>query len=321
MAASIAASVLAAQVTARRKLDILARMRIPRLIPIALILAVAVSAVAQDAKRPPITGIEYVLIYAKNPAASRTFYTKELLLPEAKCPEKDCARYVVGKNQYIEVVPAGDRPDGMQMIAFRTTDAKGLLRYLAAHDQNVPDKLEKLKDGSLQFEITDTEGHRLAFIQPKTNFDEQGAISHRIIHFGFIVHNQADEDPLFRDLLGFRPYWHGGMQPDRTDWVSLQVPDGTDWVEYMLNIKPNADHHTIGVMNHFSLGVVNMDTTEAALEKTGWQPHGEEHKQMGKDGKMQLNVFDPDEVRVEFMNFQPSQKPCCSDFTGPRPTE
>jgi len=279
------------------------------------------SAAARDAQRPAITGIEYVRIYAKDPSASHKFYTKELLLPETKCPDKNCARYQVGKNQYVEVVPAGDHPDGMQLIGFRTTNAKGLLKYLAAHDQKVPDKVEKTKDGSLEFDMTDTEGHRLAFVQPASNSDQQGAISHRIIHVGFIVHNQADEDPLFRDLLGFRPYWHGGMQPDRTDWVSLQVPDGTDWIEYMLNVQPGPSHHLVGVMNHFSLGVVNMDITEAVLEKTGWQPHGEEHKQMGKDGKMQLNVFDPDEVRVEFMNFKPSEKPCCSDFTGPQPTE
>jgi catechol 2,3-dioxygenase-like lactoylglutathione lyase family enzyme len=140
-----------------------------------------------------------------------------------------------------------------------------------------------------------------------------------MIHAGFIVQNKLDLDPLYKDLLGFRPYWHGGMQPDRTDWISIQVPDGTDWIEYMLNVPPNASHRQVGVMNHFSLGVENMDTTEAALEKTGWQPHDGERKQLGKDGKMQLNVFDPDDVRIEFMNFQPSQKPCCSDFTGPQP--
>jgi len=292
-------------------------MRIARFICIAFLLA-SVS-VAQEAKRPPITGIEYVRIYAKDPGASRAFYTKELLLPEAKCPEKDCARYVVGKNQYVEVVKADARLDGMQVIAFRTNDAEGLRRYLAAHDQRVQDKLEKKKDGSAEFELTDAEDHRVIFVQPKSDSDQQGAISHRIIHAGFIVHNQADMDPLYRELLGFRPYWHGGMTDDRTDWVSIQVPNGTDWIEYMLNVPVPTDHHTVGVMNHFALGVVDMATTEAALQKTGWKPHGEEHKQMGKDGKMQLNVFDPDEVRVEFMNFKPSQKPCCSEFTGEQP--
>ncbi len=278
----------------------------------------SISAFAIDAKRPPITGIEFVRIYAKAPAASRNFYTKELLLPEAKCPKPDCARYQVGKNQYVEVVQAGDHPDGMQVVGFRTTNAEELRRYMAAHDLRVPDKVSRSKDG-LWFEFIDPEDHHLVFIQPKRDADVQGAISHRIIHVGFIVHNRADMDPLFKDVLGFRPYWHGGMQPDHTDWVSLQVPDGTDWLEYMLNVPTNANHHLVGVMNHFSLGVENMDTTEAALMKTGWQPHGEEHKQLGKDGKMQLNVFDPDEVRVEFMNFKPSGKPCCSEFTAEHP--
>jgi len=292
-------------------------MNIRHIVPVLVLFAL--SAFAQDAKRPPITGIEYVRIYAKDPAASRTFYTKELMLPETRCPGKNCARYQVGKNQYVEVVKATDDHDGIQVIGFRTSDANGLLRYLVAHDQKVPDKVQKMKDGSLEFQITDQEGHRIAFVQPKTNADQQGAISHRIIHTGFIVRNPINMNPLYKDLLGFRPYWHGGMQPDRTDWVSLQVPDGTDWIEYMLNVPGSANHRLVGVMNHFALGVENMDTTEAALMKTGWKPNNDEHKQLGKDGKMQLNVFDPDDVRIEFMNFQPSEKPCCSDFTAQHP--
>ena len=35
-----------------------------------------------------------------------------------------------------------------------------------------------------------------------------------------LVHSKDKEDAFYRDLLGFRPYWHGGMQPDKTDWVS-----------------------------------------------------------------------------------------------------
>jgi catechol 2,3-dioxygenase-like lactoylglutathione lyase family enzyme len=289
----------------------------------ALVLIAVISfpfAFSQDAKRPPITGIEYVRIYANDPVASQRFYTRELLLPEAKCPERDCARFQIGKDQYVEVVKAGSHPDGMQLVAFRTTDAEGLRKYLAAKQVKVPDPVEKLKDGSQQFTITDAEGHHIAFIQPASNSDQQGAISHHMIHVGFIVKNQADMDPLYRDILGFRPYWHGGMKPDRTDWVSIQVPDGTDWLEYMLNVPADANHHLVGVMNHMALGVENMDATDAALQKTGWRPHGEEHKQMGLDGKNQLNVFDPDDVRVEFMDFKPSQKPCCSDFTAQHPT-
>lgn len=295
----------------------LSRMKTARVTLIALLAAKA--AVAQEPRRPPITGIAYVRIYARDPAASHRFYTKELLLPEANCPVADCARYQVGKDQYVEVVKADQQSDGMQVIGFRTSDAEGLRRYLAAHHVTVPASVGKQKDGTAEFEITDAEAHRVAFIEPTATSDQRGAISHRLIHVGFVVKDRAAMDLLYHDLLGFRPYWHGGMRPERTDWVSSQVPDGTDWLEYMLNVPPSANHHLMGVMNHFSLGVENMDATDAALQNTGWKPHGEEHKQIGLDGKYQLNVFDPDEVRVEFMSFRPSQKPCCSDFTAPHP--
>jgi hypothetical protein len=42
--------------------------------------------------------------------------------------------------------------------------------------------------------------------------------------------------------------------------------------------------------------------------------------QMGKDGKWQANFYDPDGTRVEFMEFQPVMKPCCSEFTASSPT-
>jgi catechol 2,3-dioxygenase-like lactoylglutathione lyase family enzyme len=293
-------------------------MNTPRLMVIGLL--VATSARAQEVKRPPITGIAYVRIYAKDAAASRRFYTQELLLPETKCPGKDCARYQVGKDQWVEVVNAPQaQNDGMQVIGFRTTDAEALRRYLAAHNVPVPPAVEKEEDGSAAFTVADAEAHRIAFIEPHATTDQRGAVSHRLIHVGFMVKDRGAMDPLYKDILGFRPYWHGGMRPERTDWVSLQVPDGSDWLEYMLNVPPAPSHHLIGVLNHLSLGVANMDTTEAALERTGWTPHGEEHKQIGRDGKYQLNVFDPDEVRVEFMAFTPLQKPCCSDFTAPHP--
>ena len=295
----------------------LSRLNVLRIIlPAALLAPVAV---AQEAKRPPITGIAYVRIYAKDPVASQRFYTGELLLPKASCSAQDCARYQVGTDQYVEVVQAGQQPPGLQVIAFRTTDAEGLRRYLAAHNQKVPAAVRKREDGSAEFELTDVEGHRVAFLETQADSDRRGAISHRLIHVGFIVRDRAAMDRLYKDLLGFRPYWHGGMKPDRTDWVSSQVPEGTDWLEYMLNVPADASRHLIGVMNHLSLGVESMDATDVALQRTGWQPHGEEHKQMGLDGKYQLNVFDPDEVRVEFMTFTPSQKPCCSDFMGPHP--
>jgi hypothetical protein len=42
--------------------------------------------------------------------------------------------------------------------------------------------------------------------------------------------------------------------------------------------------------------------------------------QLGKDGKWQFNLFDPDDTRVELMEYGAVEKPCCSPFTAPNPT-
>jgi hypothetical protein len=44
-----------------------------------------------------------------------------------------------------------------------------------------------------------------------------------------------------------------------------------------------------------------------------------EEPKIGRDGKRQLNLYDPDMTRVELMEFTPTEKPCCSEYTGPHP--
>jgi hypothetical protein len=108
---------------------------------------------------------------------------------------------------------------------------------------------------------------------------------------------------------------------DATDWVSLQVPDGTDWVEYMLNAGPTPSARTLGVDNHFSLGTAQISDVLQALARNGCEGPSCTKSQVGRDGKVQLNLYDPDLTRVEFMEFKPSGPICCSQFTGPMPTE
>jgi hypothetical protein len=107
------------------------------------------------------------------------------------------------------------------------------------------------------------------------------------------------------------------MKEDKDDWVAMQVPDGTDWIEYMLNISLTADRHTLGVMNHIALGVTDIRETQKKLVANGWKLR--EEPKIGRDGKWQLNLYDPDDTRTEFMEFAPAEKPCCSEFTGPHP--
>jgi len=286
----------------------------------------SVPAQSPTAERPRITGIDHVSFYTTVPAGVSQLYSGTLGLASAAPLEAGgIARYLVGR-QWVGYGAAPDRnaTDRMDHVAFTTDNIVALREYLMAKGVKTA-AIEVRSDHSSSFLVSDPEGHRIEFVERSHGetapAQPASAVSRHMIHTGFMVHNREAEDHFYRDLLGFRPYWHGGMKPGETDWVSIQVPEGTDWLEYMLNQPAHPDLRVTGVMNHISLGVVDMKKAQAILESHGWKPHGDEKAQMGKDGKWQLNVFDPDLTRIELMEFKPVEKPCCSDFTGPHPSE
>ncbi|HZR65387.1 MAG TPA: VOC family protein [Terriglobales bacterium] len=289
------------------------------------ILIVSAATVAHAAERPKITGIDHVEFYTTSPEATQRFYTVELGLESAPPLESgQTQKYEIG-SQWVGYSPAPDpnNKNRMDHIALRTGDCEAMRAYLAGKGIGVPDSISTGKSGDRSFRIKDPEGHTIEFVQPHEQMSASSGtpISHHMIHAGFVVRDRPAEDHFYKDILGFRLYWQGGMTSERNDWVAMQVPDGTDWLEYMLNIKPDADQHTLGVMDHISLGVKDIKQAQAELEAHGWKEHGNEHAQMGRDGKWQLNVYDPDFTRVELMEFTPAQKPCCSEFTGTHPKE
>ena len=275
--------------------------------------------------RPRILGIDHVSFYTTDPDAVKKLYNGVMGLAEAAPIEPDGGeRFLVGAQWvgYSALADAGGT-NRMDHVAFATDDLTALRRYFSSKGIK-PSGVQDFTNRSRSFFVTDPEGNRIEFVERASVYNDIGvasAVSRHMIHAGFVVHNRDVEDSFYRDILGFRLYWHGGMHDDKTDWVAMQVPDGTDWLEYMLNQKEHPDRKTLGVMNHISLGVVDMKQAQAILESHGWRPHGDEHAQMGKDGKWQLNLFDSDQTRIELMEFKPAQKPCCSEFTGPHPSE
>jgi catechol 2,3-dioxygenase-like lactoylglutathione lyase family enzyme len=296
------------------------------LILLVICAALTLSAVSQSkTDRPHITAIDHVSFYTTAPDGVKKLYVDILGLPSvAPIEPGETLRYMSGK-QWVGYSPAPDpkATDRMDHVAFTTDNILALRRYLVEKGIK-PGQIEGRPDHSLSLMVKDPEGHRIEFVERSKDDSAPpapNAVSHRMIHTGFLVYDQAAEDHFYREILGFRPYWHGGMKDTETDWVSLQVPDGTDWLEYMLNQPQHPDLELTGVMNHISYGVADMKKAQAVLESHGWTEHGKEHSQMGKDGKWQLNVFDPDFVRIELMELKPTQKPCCSDFTAPHPSE
>jgi catechol 2,3-dioxygenase-like lactoylglutathione lyase family enzyme len=285
----------------------------------------SISSFAQSTPRPHITGIDHVAFYTTNPEGVKKLYSDILgLAPAAPIESGETTRYMSGK-QWVGYSAAPDPKitDRMDHMAFTTDNIAGLRRYLTQKGLK-PGQIQGRSDHSLSFVVDDPEGHHVEFVERAKDQSvpaEPDAVSRRMIHVGFLVYNRPAADHFYREVLGFRPYWHGGMKDNETDWVSLQVPDGTDWLEYMLNQPAHPDLRLTGIMNHISYGVADMKKAQAVLESHGWKEHGDEHAQMGRDGKRQLNVFDPDLTRIELMEFKPAEKPCCSDFTAPHPSE
>ncbi len=292
---------------------------------VAFVLAALPIAAQTAHPRPRITGVDHVAFYTTNPEGVKKLYVDVLGLASADPVEPgETVRYMVG-TQWAGFSPAPDpkATDRMDHVAFTTDNIAALRRYLIDKGIKAP-QIQGRSDHSLFFTVDDPEGHHVEFVErgpSQTITPPASAVSHRMIHAGFLVYNRAAADHFYQDILGFRPYWHGGMKDDVTEWLSIQVPDGTDWLEYMLNQPQHADLQLTGVMNHISLGVVDIKKAQAVLESHGWKPHGDEKAQMGRDGKWQLNLYDPDLTRVELMEFKPTEKPCCSEFTAQHPSE
>ncbi len=303
----------------------------------AVLLAIfTVAAASQPSPiRPKITGISHLSVYTSDAAATEHYYQDILGAAKESDPQnRQGVRYAFSATQFIEVLPLppGSGINRMDHTAYNTVSAEGMRKYLAANGWKTPDAVAKGSDGSKWFTVLDPEGNKVEFVQPPANakaLDAPNAVGRHIIHVGILVHDQAAENKFYRDLLGFRPYWFGGMQDGKIDWVSQQVPDGHDWVEYMLTSGPsgtgipaNMTQHTLGVLDHFSIGEASVPDTYKMLE-SGNRLGGthDAAPKIGKDGKYQFNMYDPDGIRSELMNFHATEKPCCSPFTADDPAD
>ena len=279
--------------------------------------------------RPPIIGISHIGLKTDNLAAARAFYSGVLGLSDAfslKYPSGKLmlTYFKVNDHQFIEMFPQPktDQQGWLSHVAFETTNAEQLREYLASKGVKVPDQLPKMLDGNRGFEVTDPDGHTIEFVElmpgslHRRDFGKNLSsrrISEHIIHVGFTVRNRAAADKFYKDILGFHEFWQGGMKDHEVNWVDMRVPNGKDWLEYMLSVGEHPSIRTLGIVNHVALGVSNVNAAYKTLLQR--DPNLKEKPQIGRDGKWQLNLYDPDLTRVELMEPKPVRKPCCSPMT------
>jgi catechol 2,3-dioxygenase-like lactoylglutathione lyase family enzyme len=300
-------------------------------------LALGISGAAAQPVRPVITSVSHLAVYASDPAKAEAFYVHDLGAVKLPDPENTAGvRYYFSPIQFVEVLPSppGSGINRMDHAAFNVSDAEGMRRYLMSKGVAVPRKPSQGADGSQWFQVKDPEGATIEFVQPPAARPAvaDGGLSNHIIHVGFIVHDRKLEDTFYQGILGFRPYWFGGMKDDTPAWVSQQLPDGPDWLEYMIvgtpdtrGIPPSMSQANLGVLDHFALGVPNMETVYTTLWngdrlKGQVDARGQQTvPKIGRDAKWQLNLIDPDGTRAEVMELHAIGKPCCSPFTASDP--
>jgi catechol 2,3-dioxygenase-like lactoylglutathione lyase family enzyme len=276
------------------------------------------------AKRPPIVGVAHIGLQVSDLNAAENFYGHVLgyghFSLNRPTGEFFLNYYKVNDHQYLEIYPTLKDPaqDRMTHFAFETTNIQQLRDYLASKNVTVPETLKPGLDKNISFSVKDPEGHRVEFVQyfpgslhgsyfgklmPDTR------LSDHVIHVGVTIKDRQVADTFYKDILGFKLKWYGGRTDTETDWVDMQVPDGTDWLEYMLNVKDPTPQR-LGVAHHFALGVKSIQPGAEEVIKRGYKPPSP--PKIGRDGKWQLNLFDPDLTRSELMEFKPVEKPCCS---------
>jgi len=290
----------------------------------------------QAPQRPKIYGLAYVRIKSSDFQKASETYAKILGLSTSGdgCTGVQDPCFVVNRHQHIELTHADPGTPGswLDEVAFRTDDVPRMRDYLRSQGVTVSD-IQTTANGSPFIEAQDPERNHMVFIQvekaPNPPPSSPTQVSFRIFHAGFVVQDLPSMRHFYVDQLGFRLYWKGGFKdlppgtPEKDsdiDWFEIQVPNGDDWVEFMLNIASNADHQELGVQNHFCLGVPNMQKALEQLHKNGLPPDSkfaDDKSEIGRDGKWQFDIFDPDWTRIEFMEPTPAQDPCCNPYTAP----
>jgi lactoylglutathione lyase len=287
--------------------------------PFHFLLAALLAQGGASVQRPPIVGVAHIALETDDLAAARKFYGTGLGFEE---PFKvaNAAFFKVNDHQYIKVSPdlKSETQDRLSHIAFETTDIRKLRDYLASRAVSVPAELKPDPDGNLTMVLDDPDGHHVEFVQYmpgsllSKNFGKflgSDRVSTRMIHVGVTVKDRAAADRFYKDILGFKMTWYGGRTDTEVSWVDMRVPEGTDWLEYMLNVHDPSPKQ-LGVMHHLALGVPDIQAGYRAVLVRGIKPP--QPPKIGRDGKWQLNLYDPNFTRAELMEPKPVEKPCCS---------
>lgn len=259
--------------------------------------------------RPHIAGIAHVAIQTGDLAKARAFYGDLLGFPEIGPRRPHTAVFFVNDRQRLIVrdglLPARD--ERFIDVAYQVTLAE-MRAHLAARGTPAGEAIADADAGGARIQVSDPDGHAIQFVELNPAGRGRAAtpdrrISRRILHTGWTIRDTAAADRFYKDTLGFSETWRGGRPEGTTSWINMRVPDGTDYLEYMLYPSAPPDRRQLGSAHHVALLVTDI---QQALEtvRARTKPDDRNHRanpSIGVNNRWQLNLFDPDGTRVEFM--------------------
>ena len=274
----------------------------------AVLLAALALQAAAPAPRAQILGISHVAIQVSDLAKARAFYGALLGFAEQSPARDHVAIFLVNNRQRLIVrdgLPSS-RDERFLELAFEAETAP-LHTLLAARGFRADDVTDDADAGGRRFASVDPDGHPIHFVEPSTPrdaaFTDDRRISRRILHAGLTVKNADAADRFYKDALGFYETWRGGRPEGVVNWINMRVPDGTDYLEYMLFPAAPPDRRQLGSAHHVALLVQDiqqaLETVRARTSSA--DPNHRATPQIGVNRRWQLNVFDPDGTRIEFM--------------------
>jgi catechol 2,3-dioxygenase-like lactoylglutathione lyase family enzyme len=290
---------------------------------------------AEGPNRPKIVGGAHMALYVSDLQKARQFYEELLGYQEPYTLKKEdgsvrIAFVKINEDQYLELFRENPKQDGqLNHIAFYTESAEAMREYLAARNVKVPEKVGKGKIGNSNFNIIDPDGHAVEIVQYEPDSWTRQAtgkylpdtrISPHIMHMGVTVRKLDAATSFYGGILGFKEFWRGSSSGTTLSWVNMRVPDGSDYLEFMLYAKPQ-DAKELGVKNHICLVTPDIEKAVAQLKRragaVGYSRPME--IKVGKNGKRQVNLFDPDGTRVELMEPNTFDGKTAPSSTAPPP--
>jgi lactoylglutathione lyase len=285
---------------------------------VAAAVALAASlATGQEPKRPRITGVAHIAVYAHDVDKTVAFYRDFLGFAEPFRLNRGSgalhlAFVKVNDRQFVEVFPEkAEKTDRLNHIALEVEDAEAMRAYLASRGVKVPGKVPVGRIGNANFNVTDPDSHTVEIVQylPGGRTAQQKGkdlpptrISTRITHVGVAVASLDKAMAFYGDVLGLKETWRGSAKGKELNWVSVRVPDGDDYVEFMLYKNPPSLER-LGTMHHLCLEVPDVEAAKSTLEA---RPARKAYTRdmtvkTGVNKKRQLNLYDPDGTRIELM--------------------